>query len=137
MTVKSLNFQAGSSAKVAYKKLDTYQKLVVNAITTYGSGDWKNNVSVHHRHDQSKFSNILIGSEVVAKVVYETAHDDISMEDYTDIHINKCLLASVSYIAFGKDTHKYHDSQQVARYRNMLQSMGFTIIQMDNKQIKY
>ena len=46
MTVKSLNFQAGSSAKAEYRKLDTYQKLVVNAITTYGSGSWKNNVSV-------------------------------------------------------------------------------------------
>ena len=137
MTVKSLNFQAGSSAKAEYKKLDTYQKLVVNAITTYGSGDWKNNVSVHHRHDQSKFSNILIGSEVVAKVVYETAHDDISMEDYTDIHINKCLLATVSYIAFGQDTDNYRDSHQVVRYRNMLKRMGFTIINVANKCIQY
>tara|TARA_B100000941_G_scaffold30578_2_gene18126 strand:- start:29771 stop:30184 length:414 start_codon:yes stop_codon:yes gene_type:complete len=137
MTVKSLNFQAGSSAKSHYKKLDTYQKLVVNAITTYGGGSWKNNVSVHHKHDQSQFSNILIGSEVVAKVVYETAHDDLSIEDYRDIHIHKCMLANVSYIAFGKDTDDYRDSYQVVRYRNMLAKMGFTIINVANKCIQY
>ena len=60
-------------SKKNYKtvKIDTYQKLLLNAIDTYGSGDWKNNMSIHHKHDQSMFSNILIGSQVVAKVVYD------------------------------------------------------------------
>jgi len=117
--------------------MDTYQKLVVNAIETYGSGDWKNNVSVHHKHDQSMFSNILIGSEVVAKVVYEVAHDDISNEDYKAIHIDKTKKAQVSYIAFGKDSDAYRNDYQVVRYKNMLKKQGFMIITVANNAIQY
>ena len=77
-------------------RLDTYQKLLLDAIRTYGSGDWKNGVSIHHKHDQSMFSNILIGGEVVAKVVYEEAHDDISIEEYEQFTSKKLnLLESV------------------------------------------
>jgi len=117
-------------------KLDTYQKLLLDRIKTYGSGDWKNNMSIHHKHDQSMFSNILIGGEVVAKVVYEVAHDDISIEDYTAIHIDKTKYADVSYIAFVNNPREFRNSQQIVRYRNML-SKFYTVIQVANNCIKY
>ena len=28
-------------------RLDTYQRLLLNAIDSYGNGSWKNNVSLH------------------------------------------------------------------------------------------
>jgi len=117
-------------------RLDTYQQLLLNAIDTYGSGDWRNNMSIHHKHEQSMFSNILIGGDVVAKVVYEVAHDDISNEDYRAIHIDKTKFAQVSYIAFVNDVEAFRDSHQVTRYRNML-SKFYQIVLMDNKMIKY
>ena len=125
-------------SKKTYKpvKLDTYQQLLLNAIDTYGSGDWRNNMSIHHKHEQSMFSNILIGGDVVAKVVYEVAHDDISNEDYRAIHIDKTKFAQVSYIAFVNDVEAFRDSHQVTRYRNML-SKFYQIVLMDNKMIKY
>ncbi|BCU97444.1 MAG: hypothetical protein CM15mV17_0110 [Caudoviricetes sp.] len=118
-------------------RLDTYQTLLLNAIRTYGSGDWKNGVSIHHKHDQSMFSNILIGGEVVAKVVYEEAHDDISIEEYRAIHIEKTQFARVSYIAFGDDLSAYRDDYQVTRYKNVLKKLGFLIIKVSNKCIVY
>tara|TARA_B100002019_G_scaffold227877_1_gene201109 strand:- start:147 stop:545 length:399 start_codon:yes stop_codon:yes gene_type:complete len=117
-------------------RLDTYQQLLLNAIDTYGSGDWRNNMSIHHKHEQSMFSNILIGGDVVAKVVYEVAHDDISNEDYRAIHIDKTKFAQVSYIAFVNDVEAFRDSHQVTRYRNML-SKFYQLVLMDNKMIKY
>lgn len=125
-------------SKKNYKtvKIDTYQKLLLNAIDTYGSGDWKNNMSIHHKHDQSMFSNILIGSQVVAKVVYDVAHDDLPMDDYTAIHIDKTKFAQVSYIAFVNDVDQFRDSHQIVRYRNML-SKFYTVIQVANNCIKY
>ena len=117
-------------------RLDTYQTLLLNAIRTYGSGDWKNGLSIHHKHDQSQFSNIIIGGDVVGKVVYDIAHDDISQDDYRAIHIDKTKFAQVSYIAFGNDIWDYRSSQQVARYRNML-SKFYTVIQVANKCIQY
>ena len=126
-------------SKKNYKtvKIDTYQKLLLNAIDTYGSGDWKNNMSIHHKHDQSMFSNILIGGEVVAKVVYEEAHDDISIEEYRAIHIEKTKFARVSYIAFGDDLSAYRDDYQVTRYKNVLKKLGFLIVKVSNKCIVY
>jgi|TARA_B100002019_G_scaffold91961_1_gene79282 hypothetical protein len=118
-------------------KLDTYQKLLVDAINTYGSGDWKNGMSIHHKHDQSMFSNILIGGEVVAKVVYEEAHDDISIEEYRAIHLDKSQNARVSYIAFGNDLSAYRDDYQVTRYKNILKKCGFMIVTVSNKCIIY
>mgnify|MGYP003299739954 CR=1 FL=1 len=117
-------------------RLDTYQTLLLNAIRTYGSGDWKNGLSIHHKHDQSQFSNIIIGGDVVGKVVYDVAHDDISQDDYRAIHIDKTKFAQVSYIAFGNDIWDYRSSTQVARYRNML-SKFYTVIQVANKCIQY
>jgi hypothetical protein len=118
-------------------KLDTYQTLLLNAIRTYGSGDWKNGMSIHHKHDQSMFSNILIGGEVGAKVVYEEAHDDISIEEYRAIHIEKTQFARVSYIAFGDDLSAYRDDYQVTRYKNVLKKLGFLIVKVSNKCIVY
>ena len=118
-------------------KLDVYQSLVLDRINTYGSGDWKNGVSVHHKHDQSQFSNLIIGGEVVAKIVYEVAHDDISQDDYRAIHIDKTKVAKVSYIAFGDDLWDYRKNTQIARYRNVLKKLGFTIITVSNKCIVY
>tara|TARA_B100000927_G_C16467712_1_gene470338 strand:- start:1959 stop:2336 length:378 start_codon:yes stop_codon:yes gene_type:complete len=118
-------------------KLDTYQKLLVDRIDTYGTGDWKNNVSIHHKHDSSMFSNILIGREVVAKVVYEVPSEDISADDYRAIHIDKTKKAKVSYIAFGNDIWAYRSPTQVSRYRNILKKLGYLIIQVDNKVIQY
>ena len=40
-------------------KLDTYQRLVVDAINEYGTGDWKNWMSVHYVHE-SGYSNICL-----------------------------------------------------------------------------
>lgn len=83
------------------------------------------------------FSNILIGGEVVAKVVYEEAHDDISIEEYRAIHIEKTKFARVSYIAFGDDLSAYRDDYQVTRYKNVLKKLGFLIIKVSNKCIVY
>ena len=118
-------------------KLDVYQKLLLDRIDSYGSGDWKNGLSIHHKHDQSMFSNILIGGEVVAKVVYEEAHDDISIEEYRAIHIEKTQFARVSYIAFGDDLSAYRDDYQVTRYKNVLKKLGFLIVKVSNKCIVY
>ena len=74
--------------------------------------------------------------DVVGKVVYDVAHDDISQDDYRAIHIDKTKFAQVSYIAFGNDIWDYRKSQQVARYRNML-SKFYTVIQVANKCIQY
>ena len=117
-------------------KIDVYQKLLLDRIDSYGSGDWKNGLSIHHKHDMSQFSNIIIGGDVVGKVVYDVAHDDISQDDYIAIHIDKTKFAQVSYIAFGNDIWDYRKSQQVARYRNML-SKFYTVIQVANKCIQY
>ena len=135
MTIKSLNFR--TPLRNDNVKRDLYQQLLVDAIDTYGSGSWKNGMSLHHLHSTSQFSNILIDGNVVGKVVYNTAHDDISMDDYRATHIDKTKLASVSYIAWVNDTDAFLSSQQIVRYRNMLKRSGFTIITMDNKQIKY
>jgi hypothetical protein len=118
-------------------KLDVYQSLVLNAINTYGSGDWKNGVSVHHKHESSQFSNLIIGGEVVAKIVYDVAHDDISQDDYRAIHIDKTKTAKVSYIAFGNDLWEYRKNTQIARYKNILDKLGFIILIIDNSQIVY
>ena len=101
-------------------KLDVYQKLLLDRIDSYGSGDWKNGLSIHHKHDQSQFSNIIIGGDVVGKVVYDVAHDDISQDDYRAIHIDKTKFAQVSYIAFGIVIWDFRSSSQVGRFRNMV-----------------
>ena len=115
-------------------RLDTYQRLLLTAIDSYGNGSWKNNVALHHLyHQRGAFANILIGGTVVGKVVYDIAQDDISADDYRAIHIDKTKFSKVSYIAFVKDAN--YDMQTI-KYRNLLQKF-YTVILMDNKMIKY
>ena len=114
-------------------RLDTYQRLLLTAIDSYGNGSWKNNVSLHHLyHQRGAFANILIGGTVVGKVVYDIAQDDISADDYRAIHIDKTKFSKVSYIAF---VNANYDMQTI-KYRNLLQKF-YTVILMDNKMIKY
>ena len=115
-------------------RLDTYQRLLLTAIDSYGNGSWKNNVSLHHKYDQrGAFANILIGGNVVGKVVYDIPQDDISADDYRAIHIDKTKFSKVSYIAFVKDAD--YDMQTI-KYRNLLKKF-YQVILMDNKMIKY
>ena len=74
-------------------RLDTYQRLLLTAIDSYGNGSWKNNVSLHHLyHQRGAFANILIGGTVVGKVVYDIAQDDISADDYPILHLLKMQI---------------------------------------------
>ena len=115
-------------------RLDTYQRLLLTAIDSFGNGSWKINVSLHHLyHQRGAFANILIGGTVVGKVEYDIAQDDISADDYRAIHIDKTKFSKVSYIAFVKDAN--YDMQTI-KYRNLLQKF-YTVILMDNKMIKY
>ena len=95
MTIKALNFR--TPLRNDNVKRDLYQQLLVDAIDTYGTGSWKNGMSLHHLHDTSQFSNILIDGNVVGKVVYDQAHDDISMDDYRAIHIDKTKLETYEH----------------------------------------
>ena len=115
-------------------RLDTYQRLLLTAIDSYGNGSWKNNVSFHHLyHQRGGFANILIGGNVVGKVVYDIPQDDISADDYRAIHIDKTKFSTVSYIAFVKDAD--YDMQTI-KYRNLLRKF-YTVILIDNKMMKY
>ena len=59
-------------------RIDTYQRLLLTQIDSYGQGSWKNGLSLHHKYDQrGAFANILIDGTVVGKVVYDVAQDDI------------------------------------------------------------
>ena len=89
---------------------------------------------MHHLyHQRGGFANILIGGNVVGKVVYDIPQDDISADDYRAIHIDKTKFSKVSYIAFVKDAD--YDMQTI-KYRNLL-SKFYQVILMDNKMIKY
>ena len=115
-------------------RLDTYQRLLLTAIDSYGNGSWKNGVSLHHLYDQrGAFANILIHGTVVGKVVYDVPQDDISADDYKAIHIDKTEFSTVYYIGFVKDAN--YDMLTI-KYRNLLKKF-YTVILMDNKMIKY
>ena len=108
-------------------KLDTYQGLVVNAINKYGSGDWKNWMSVHYVHE-SGYSNIICHSEIIGKVFYETKKLDLSQQDYTDIIMDKTKKAPVDVIFTmdRKGAEESFNETQITRYRNMFVKQGFT-----------
>ena len=78
-------------------KLDTYQKLVVEAINEYGTGDWKNWISVHYVHE-SGYSNIICHSEIIGKVFYDLKQDklyQIVQRDET-IGLQEVTIANIS-----------------------------------------
>ncbi len=117
-------------------KLDTYQGLVVNAINKYGSGDWKNWMSVHYVHE-SGYSNIICHSEIIGKVFYETKKLDLSQQDYTDIIMDETKKEKVEFIAMmdragGEESF---NETQITRYRNMLRKQGFLVIDVHKKAL--
>lgn len=117
-------------------KLNTYQQLVVDAINTYGSGDWKNWISVHYVHE-SGYSNIICHSEIIGKVFYEYKKRDLSMEEYTEIIMDKTKKAPVDVIFMmdRKGAEESFNETQITRYRNMLRKQGFLVINVDKKSL--
>ena len=117
-------------------KLDTYQGLVVNAINKYGSGDWKNWMSVHYVHE-SGYSNIICHSEIIGKVFYETKKLDLSQQDYTDIIMDETKKAKVEFIAMmdRAGAEESFNETQITRYRNMLRKQGYLVVNVHKKAL--
>ena len=117
-------------------KLDTYQGLVVNAINKYGSGDWKNWMSVHYVHE-SGYSNIICHSEIIGKVFYEYKKRDLDMEEYTEIIMDKTKKAPVDVIFMmdRKGAEESFNETQITRYRNMFVKQGFTVVNVHKKAL--
>ena len=100
MTVKSLNFQAGSSAKAEYRKLDTYQKLVVNAISTSGNVEVGGNLTVTGTTTfnggtitmgDAATDNVVFGADVNSSIIPNT--DDTydlgsSTQKWKDLYVD-------------------------------------------------
>ena len=117
-------------------KLDTYQKLVVDAINEYGTGDWKNWISVHYVHE-SGYSNIICHSEIIGKVFYEYKKRDLDMEEYTEIIMDKTKKAPVDVIFMmdRKGAEESFNETQITRYRNMFVKQGFTVVNVHKKAL--
>ena len=117
-------------------KLDTYQKLVVEAINEYGTGDWKNWISVHYVHE-SGYSNIICHSEIIGKVFYEYKKRDLGMEEYTEIIMDKTKKAPVDVIFMmdRKGAEESFNETQITRYRNMFVKQGFTVVNVHKKAL--
>lgn len=117
-------------------KLNTYQQLVVDAINTYGSGDWKNWISVHYVHE-SGYSNIICHSEIIGKVFYEYKKRDLSMEEYTEIIMDKTKKAPVDVIFMmdRKGAEESFNETQITRYRNMFVKQGYTVVNVHKKAL--
>ena len=117
-------------------KLDTYQKLVVDAINEYGTGDWKNWISVHYVHE-SGYSNIICHSEIIGKVFYEYKKRDLGMEEYTEIIMDKTKKAPVDVIFMmdRKGAEESFNETQITRYRNMFVKQGFTVVNVHKKAL--
>ena len=118
-------------------KLDTYQKLVVDAINEYGTGDWKNWISVHYVHE-SGYSNIICHSEIIVKVFYDKRKLDLNRKEYQEIIMDNTRKAPVTYIAFMNraGAEESFNETQITRYRNMLRKQGFLVINVDKKSHK-
>ncbi len=117
-------------------KLDTYQRLVVDAINEYGTGDWKNWISVHYVHE-SGYSNIICHSEIIGKVFYDKKKRDLNQREYQEIIMDNTRKAPVTYIAFmNRDgAEESFNETQITRYRNMLRKQGFLVINVDKKSL--
>ena len=117
-------------------KLDTYQKLVVDAINEYGTGDWKNWISVHYVHE-SGYSNIICHSEIIGKVFYEYKKRDLDMEEYTEIIMDKTKKAPVDVIFMidRKVAEESFNETQITRYRNMFVKQGYTVVNVHKKAL--
>ena len=117
-------------------KLNTYQQLVVDAINTYGSGDWKNWISVHYVHE-SGYSNIICHSEIKGKVFYEYKKRDLDMEEYTEIIMDKTKKAPVDVIFMmdRKGAEESFNETQITRYRNMFVKQGYTVVNVHKKAL--
>ena len=117
-------------------KLDTYQKLVVDAINEYGTGDWKNWISVHYVHE-SGYSNIICHSEIIGKVFYEYKKRDLDMNEYTEIIMDKTKKAPVDVIFMmdRKGAEESFNETQITRYRNMFVKQGYTVVNVHKKAL--
>ena len=117
-------------------KLNTYQQLVVDSIIRYGSGDWKNWISVHYVHE-SGYSNIICHSEIIGKVFYEYKKRDLGMEEYTEIIMDKTKKAPVDVIFMmdRKGAEESFNETQITRYRNMFVKQGFTVVNVHMKAL--